>query len=107
MKRLLALFVMLLATAQVHAVVPAVSKSFSPTSISVGGTSTLTLTIANANTYALTNVAFTDVFPSGLVVAATPALNNSCGGTVTGATAASGTLSLSGGGIAASGSCTI
>ena len=88
MKRLLALLSLIFAAPQAQAVVPAITKSFSPTSISVGGTSTLTLTIANANTYALTNVAFTDVFPSGLVVAATPALNNSCGGAVTGATAA-------------------
>jgi uncharacterized repeat protein (TIGR01451 family) len=107
MKRLWALLLMLLAASQAHAVIPAVSKTFSPTSITVGGISTLTLTIANGNSYALTSVAFTDVFPSGLAVATTPALTNSCGGSVTGGTAGSGTLSLSNGTIAASGSCSI
>jgi uncharacterized repeat protein (TIGR01451 family) len=107
MKRVWALLLILLAASQAHAVVPAVSKAFAPTSISVGGTSTLTLTIANANSYALTSVAFTDAFPSGLVVATTPALTNSCGGNVAGGTAGSSTLSLNSGTIAASGSCSI
>jgi uncharacterized repeat protein (TIGR01451 family) len=97
----------LLTTSPAHAVVPAITKSFSPASISVGGTSTLTLSISNSNTYSLTSVAFTDALPSGLIVAATPALSNSCGGSVTGGTAGSSTLTLSGGSIAASGSCSI
>jgi mucin-19 len=107
MKRLLACVLMLLVMSQARAVIPAVSKSFSPSTISVGATSTLTLSIANTNSYALTSVAFTDAFPSGLQVAATPALTNTCGGSISGGTAGSGTLILSGGSIAANASCTI
>ncbi len=86
---------------------PTVTKSFSPAQIASGGTSTLTLTIAHTNADALTAVSVADSFPSGLSVAAAPALSNSCGGTVAGATAGSGALSLSGGALAAAGSCSI
>jgi uncharacterized repeat protein (TIGR01451 family) len=106
MKRLLALLLMLLA-APAQAVLPAVSKAFAPSSITSGGTSTLTLSITNPNTYALTSVAFTDDFPSGLVIATTPGLTNSCGGSVSGGTAGSGSVTLSGGSLAASASCSI
>ena len=68
MKRVWALLLILLAVSQAHAVVPAVSKAFAPTSISVGGTSTLTLTIVNANSYALTSVTFTDALDRKSVV---------------------------------------
>jgi uncharacterized repeat protein (TIGR01451 family) len=107
MRRLTALLWMLLAVSQAQAVIPAVSKSFSPTTTSVGGTSTLTLSIANANAYALTSVTFTDAFPTGMQVATTPALTNTCGGSISGGTAGSSTLTLSGGSIAASASCSI
>src|SRR4051812_14432122 len=106
MKRLLALLLLLLPALQAHAL-PAVSKSFSPSSITAGGTSTLTLSMTNPNSFSLTSVAFTDTFPSGLVVASTPALTNSCGGSVSGGTAGSGALTLSGGSIAASASCSV
>ena len=49
---------------------PSISKSFSPFTIGVNGTSTLTFTITNPNaTTALTNVGFSDPFPSGVVIA--------------------------------------
>src|SRR5262249_51376874 len=87
---------------------PTVSKAFSPTSISVGGTSTLTLTISNPNGgTALTGVAVSDTFPSGVKVASTPNSSNTCNGTLSGATAGSGTISLSGGTVDAGGSCAI
>src|SRR6185312_7027393 len=44
--------------------------------------------------------------PAGMVVAPTPSLTSSCGGTAT-ATAGSSTVSLSGGTLASSGSCTV
>jgi mucin-19 len=87
---------------------PTIVKSFTPASISVGATSTLSLTLSNPNTVALTGVGVSDTFPAGgLQVAATPALTNTCGGSITGATVGSSSLSLSGGTIAASSSCTI
>ena len=83
-----------------------VAKSFSPTVIGVNGASILTVTLSNANTTALRGAAFTDNFPSGLVVSASPTLVNTCGGTAT--AAAGGTsLALSGGSIPAAGSCSI
>lgn len=86
---------------------PTVTKGFSPASIAPGATSTLTITLANSNAgNNITGVAFTDTYPSGLVNAASPAASTTCGGTVT-ATAGLDVLSLSGGTIPASGSCTV
>ncbi|HEX5233969.1 MAG TPA: hypothetical protein VFW25_01425 [Silvibacterium sp.] len=86
---------------------PSISKAFGAATIAVNGTTSLTLTITNPNTgVALSGVAVADTFPSGLEVAATPAATNGCGGTLT-ATPSSGSISLSGGTVAASASCTI
>jgi hypothetical protein len=85
---------------------PTVSKSFSPTSIVIGGTSTMTVTLINPNPAPITGTAFTDAYPAGLVNAASPALSNTCGGTATGA-AGGNSLSLNGGTIPASGSCSV
>jgi LPXTG-site transpeptidase (sortase) family protein len=84
---------------------PAISKSFSPNSINTGGTSTLTFTITNPanNTVDLTGVAFTDTLPSGVAISGSPATPQ-CGGMVT-STATS--VSLSGGTILVSGTCTV
>src|SRR5579864_1328950 len=86
---------------------PTISKAFNPTSIVLNANSTLSFTIQNPNTnVALNGVAFTDNLPAGVVVAATPNVNGSCGsGTIT-AIAGSGSISLSGGTLATSGSCT-
>ena len=75
---------------------PTFSKTFSPSTVSTGGTSTLTLNIGNQNTVAIPAAAFTDTLPAGLVVATPNGLTNTCGGTVT-ATAGSGSVSLSAG----------
>ena len=85
---------------------PTVAKSFSPTTIGTGGSSTLTVTLSNANARAITGTAFTDTYPSNLLNAATPGLTNTCGGTSTAAANGS-SLALSGGTIPASGSCTL
>ena len=95
-----------------------VAKSFSPTTIISGlqsATMTITLTRA-AGAPALTNLAFTDTFPTApyaMLVAANPALNNNCGGTAT-ATPGTGVLTVTGGalpippaGIGSNSSCTI
>jgi uncharacterized repeat protein (TIGR01451 family) len=85
---------------------PTITKSFAPTSIVVGGTSTLSFTITNPNPSAFTGVAVTDTLPAGVVVSTPNGLTGSCGaGTIT-ATQATGSVSLTGGTIAASGSCT-
>jgi hypothetical protein len=79
---------------------PTVAKVFSPNPIQTGGVSTLAVSIANNNAIALTNAAFTDTFPAGLVVAPAPAIANTCGGTAT-AVAGGTSLALAGGTIPA------
>jgi LPXTG-site transpeptidase (sortase) family protein len=78
------------------------TKSYSPTAIPLGGTSTVTITLYNRSDTPLTSVAFTDTLPAGLTVSA-PA-SPQCGGTVTNTAS---TVTLSGGTIPANGSCTI
>ncbi len=87
---------------------PAVTAAFSPTSVNVNGTSTLTFTVTNpsTNTGGLTNVSFSDTLPAGLVVSTPLATTTSCGGTVT-ATAGGTSIAVSGASIAAPGNmCT-
>ena len=84
---------------------PVIAKAFNPASIAPNATSALTFTITNPNTFALTGVAFTDTLPVNVVVATPNGIVGTCGaGTIT-ATAASGSISLSGGTISASSNC--
>jgi uncharacterized repeat protein (TIGR01451 family) len=86
---------------------PTVAKAFSPTQIATGGTSTLTITLSNSNSTAITGVAFTDTYPANLVNASAPAGSTTCAGGAVTAAAAGGSVALSGGTIPASGSCTV
>src|SRR5579864_5281818 len=86
---------------------PSVTKTFAPTKIPLNGTTLLTINISNPNSnVTLTGLAFTDNLPAGLVVASTPNLSNTCGGTAT-ATGGASSVSLSGGTLAASASCVV
>jgi fimbrial isopeptide formation D2 family protein/uncharacterized repeat protein (TIGR01451 family) len=86
---------------------PTITKAFGAASIPLNGTTSLTFNITNPNSgLALTGVAFTDTLPAGLVIATPPNLSNTCGGTAT-AVSGSGQVSLSGGTLAASASCTV
>ncbi len=98
---------------------PVIAKSFTPNpsfTSAYGGASTLTFSISNPNTNnALSGIAFTDNFPTtpGLMIVASPlTASNSCGGVLTNnlglalAPANVGIL-LTGGTLAAGGSCTI
>ena len=85
---------------------PTVTKAFGAASVPLGTTTSLTVTITNPNTTgSLTGLSFTDTLAGGLTVAATPALSNTCGGSVTGASAGSGAVGLTGGTVVASSSC--
>jgi uncharacterized repeat protein (TIGR01451 family) len=86
---------------------PTITKLFGVSQIPLNGTTSLTFTIQNPNTsVTLTGIAFTDNLPAGMVVASTPNLSSTCGGTAT-AVGGSGSISLSGGTLAASASCTV
>ena len=72
------------------------SKSFNPTSISVGGTSVLTVTIGNPSGIPLTSAAFSDNYPAGLVNATVPNASTTCPGGAVAAAAGGTSFSLSG-----------
>lgn len=97
-------------TDAVVATPPLVAKLFAPSSVVVGGTSLLTITLTN--THALTSATLTaplvDIFPTGIVNAATPLAQTSCPSGVVSAVAGAGSISLSAGAlIPAGGGCTV
>jgi hypothetical protein len=86
-------------------VAPTLNKSFGPASITVGGSSTLTLILTNPNaTVANLTAPLTDTLPSGVAISGSG--STTCGGTVT-APAGGSTVTLTGGWIPANGSCTV
>lgn len=85
------------------ATAPTLGNAFNAASINAGGNSTLTITLGNADaTVASLTAPLTNTLPIGVTVAGTP--GTTCGGT---ATAETSTVTLTGGSIPASGSCTI
>jgi mucin-19 len=88
---------------------PTVVKSFTPSTILAGGSSTLTLTITNPNATGLTGLAITDNYTTTGLVNLNTTVTNSCNGTATATpnTTNPGRLTLTGGTLAANSSCTI
>lgn len=86
---------------------PVISKAFgTAVSVPVGASAALTITVENPNASTnLSEIAFTDPLPSGLVVANPNGVTGSCGGTVT-ALPGSGIITLSGGTLSSAASCT-
>lgn len=87
---------------------PIITKAFGAPRVSVGGTTSLTLTINNPNGLLLVALNVSDVLPTGLVVATPNGLSNTCGGTVT-AAAGSSSIVLGGppGSLVGNGTCAI
>lgn len=83
-----------------------IAMEFIPENIALKSVSRLTITVTNPNSYAMTGVAWTDNFPTYLAISDPSNLSNTCSGTVAAVTGTS-TLSLSGGSIAANGTCTV
>src|SRR5271163_420881 len=67
---------------------PSIAMSFSPATVPVNTPSTVTFSITDGNPGTI-DASFTDSLPANLVVATTPAVTNTCGGTVTAAVAGS------------------
>lgn len=89
---------------------PALSKDFNPSTINAGGVSTLTITLSNPNpTVATLTSPLVDTLPLGVVVAALPNVNTTCGGAGAPiATAGGSTVTLPAGrSIPADGFCTV
>ncbi len=94
------------------AVAPTVNKSFSPGSIGLNATSTLTITLDNANTYAATlSAALIDTLPTvgngDVVVAATPNIGGTCNNADITAVAGATTISYANNASIPVGGCTI
>src|SRR5204862_4410408 len=87
---------------------PIIAKAFSPNPLSFFDVSPPTCALPSPPTRPSSDpVAFTDTFPAGLSVAATPnASTTGCGAPTFAPTAGNTTLSFPGGAIAASGTCT-
>lgn len=83
---------------------PTVAKAFNPSAAAVGQPVRLTITLTNPNATAITGVAFFDDYPAELGNASPANAVTTCGGIVTPIAAG---LTLSGGTIPASGSCTV
>ena len=98
-------------TRTVYVVDPAgftISKVFSPASITAGSTSALSFTITNPTLSSVSGISFSDTLPTGMTIAATPGLTTSgCGSPTVTATAGSGSITFSGGTIAASNNCNV
>ncbi|MCB1385972.1 MAG: DUF11 domain-containing protein [Nitratireductor sp.] len=85
---------------------PALVKSFTPSTITTGSNSLLTLTINHLRSAVpATNLNVSDTLPAGVVFAATPNLSSTCTGAST--SIGGSTFSLDDGEVAAGGSCTV
>ena len=94
----------------VTASLPTVSKTFSPSTISAGGTTLLVITFTNTHrlTTATFSAAFVDEYPAGLFNGTTPAPTTNCTGPVPTAAASGNQISVaSGTQIAPNASCSV
>ncbi|HET7010149.1 MAG TPA: sortase [Anaerolineales bacterium] len=86
---------------------PTVTKSFVPSSIPAGGTSTLIITLNNSGGTDLSNASFTDTYPAEIVNATPANASTDCQDGVVAAVDGGGTVSLSGAYLPASQACTV
>jgi LPXTG-site transpeptidase (sortase) family protein len=82
------------------------TKAYSDTSILVGETSTVTITLNNRSSTDLTGVSFTDAMAANVAISGAPA-SPQCGGTISSVVGPPGGITLTGGTIPADSNCTI
>jgi Thrombospondin type 3 repeat len=85
---------------------PTFTLSFSPSTIGPGSISTLQYTLVSFEGVPVTDLAFSNTLPAGMTIATPGQALSSCQGTLT-APDGGGTVTLTGGQLGASGSCTI
>jgi hypothetical protein len=86
---------------------PTITKAFNPTSISSGGTSTVTLTLSNPNTSTtLTSVNVSDTLPTNMTIASPTNESSTCSGATLAGGSGTGLFTETGASIPASSSCT-
>jgi serine protease len=88
-------------------VAPTVSEAFSPATTVKNSMSTLTITLANTNGFALTQSSFALTLPANLILATTPAAATTCGGAAMSLTSTTTSVSLADANIPADGNCTL
>ncbi len=86
---------------------PTITKAFAPAGIVPSGISTMTLTLTNPNTIALTGANFTDTYVANLVNRTPLTVGGTCTGVTTTATAGGSTFNVTAATLPASASCTI
>lgn len=95
-------------TVQIASASPTVAVSFTPQLVTINTPSALTITFTNPDLTAVTDIKFTDIYPSGMVNFLPVTTTNTCGGILTPNDAAAGaSLTLTGGSIPAGGKCSI
>ncbi len=86
---------------------PTFSKSFAPSTIGPGSTSTLTFTISNAESPdPVSDIAFTDTLPAGVTIATPASATSTCGGTLSAPDGGT-TITFSNGVVALDSTCSI
>jgi uncharacterized repeat protein (TIGR01451 family) len=94
------------ATLTYNSVLANTTKSFSPSAVSSGGKSTVTVLLANSGASSLTNVQVIDPLPSGMVLANPVNAYTTCAGSTSfSGTAGAGSITMSGATVSGSGSC--
>ena len=92
---------------QVAPLPPTLTESFFPATVGEHTASTLTVTLVNANGFALTQSSLKLALPSGLALASAPAAATTCTGAASSLSATSTAVTLSGANIPADGNCTV
>ncbi|MDP9084474.1 MAG: S8 family serine peptidase [Pseudomonadota bacterium] len=86
---------------------PTIAQTFTPASVGVTVASTLTITLSNSNSFALTQANLTDTLPTSLTIAATPAATTTCTGAAKSLTTTTSAATLTGAIIPVKSSCTV